>query len=153
MLSGDGRDHEHLVNFAVLREDLQALDLKYMLLGPESLFETFDSLGLLNHRLANAPKPRRDAHNLPLPPRGRARLRGELVRQHGCNAAEPDAGCRRYSATWSRFMDRENGRVIDMPDVREAKNIWQDAEELTDLERNTALRLPNAPPGPFSGPF
>ena len=109
-------DLSRLELFLKLRSELCELELRFSELR-QGLFDRLDRRGLLAHRLPQITAERiQQAMHAP-PARGRARLRGEMVRQL---ARHP----RRYLCGWQGILDLEQARHLDLSDPFAEEAQW-----------------------------
>jgi proteasome accessory factor A len=100
------------------RMRLAEIDLRFGLLG-EGLFDQLDAQGLLAHRVLDESQIERAACG---PPAGsRAELRGAAVTRL--------SGQDEVVATWHAVFDERNGRVLDLTDPFQSRELWITPEE------------------------
>lgn len=112
---GGKEEVERLEAFEGLLDRLQATDMLYMKLGPESLFERLVATGQIEPSGISGLELEGPADPFALAPpsRGRARTRGRLVAEFGLRQTS-EAKCR---CSWHRFTSAGRDKiVIEMPD-------------------------------------
>ncbi len=137
-LHGDQVDPAELEEFATMRSRLRELDMRYMQIGPDSLFAALDRAGALDHRVEGVPEPQEDPLNPPPPSSGRAVLRGALVARHGGRGDQPPD---RFSCTWTRFVDHRKRSVVDLSDPECQNERWSSLPAHPEGRRTFPLSL------------
>jgi hypothetical protein len=108
---------DDLSRFISLRRELFETDMRFSQLGRKSVFAVLDTAGLLSHRLRTHGEIRAAIANPPS--RGRAQLRGELVRRYTGRKS-------RYRCDWRGVYDYRRKRVVDLSNPFETKERWRD---------------------------
>jgi len=106
-LRAHGMSWDGLVPFLRLRHDLCEIDARFGQLGERGIFDALDRAGALAHRVPGV-DDLEQAMEIP-PAVGRARRRGELVREL---AGDPS----RYMCEWRAVWDCKESRRLDMSD-------------------------------------
>ena len=121
---GGLEESECLMDFLQLREQLCVLDLKYMKLGPLSLFSQLLQAGKIEPCLPGIESNDEDGDPLDLRPPscGRARSRGRLIATYGGREGNKKG----YACSWHQFTGP--GLVVDFPDVGMEVMLPQAAE-------------------------
>jgi len=134
MLENAGLRWEDLGRFIALRHELQEIDMRFGQLNEEGIFSSLDKTGLLHHRLPGICDESSSINNPPAS--GRARVRGEFVKQH---ASEHN----RYCCDWQGVWDWQEMRVMDLSDPFETAERWRNLtqEEVEWGPDYTALNL------------
>ncbi len=91
------------------------MDVRFGQLGPPSVFEALDAQGILDHSVPGI--DRIDEAMEHPPDAGRARLRGQTIRQ-----AAHTTG--RYSCSWEYVIDHETDAYLDMNDPFADRTMW-----------------------------
>jgi len=102
-----GLKWEGLRAFVRLQKELFEIDARFGQLGDRSIFISMDRAGVLSHRVPGVDNIEHAMENPPAV--GRARVRGEIVRQL---ARERD----QYISSWERICDCEGRRTLDLSD-------------------------------------
>jgi hypothetical protein len=125
-LAAKEHDPELIREFVGLKQQLATVDARYMELGKESLFETFAvPVTVLPNSSSELPE---NPLELPMPATGRAKVRAELIREHGWVSTKQNSNRPPVHASWTHFIANEKRLV--MPDVAGVDNpIWQDLEK------------------------
>ncbi len=116
--------------FVNLRKELFTIDVRFTEVGGR-LFETLDDAGVLEHRAPGVGSVR--AAMTRCPSKGRARLRGRLVRRHFRSKG--------MRATWKSVWDGEKNRILDMSDPFDEDGEWKDMSKLERANRVLDLDL------------
>jgi proteasome accessory factor A len=115
-LENVGLRWENLRRFIALRHELQEIDMRFGQLSEKGIFSSLDKAGLLHHRL---PGICDEASSVNIPPAaGRARVRGEFVKQHANHR-------NRYCCDWQGVWDWQEKRVMDLSDPFETTERWR----------------------------
>jgi hypothetical protein len=116
--AGDERvTREQLAAVLGARQQAFELDMRFGELGARGIFNALDRAGVLNHRVAGTGGVE---GALETPPRGtRASVRGQVVRRL------TEEGTR-YRAEWTRVVDVDNHRVLDLGDPFETLERWRE---------------------------
>lgn len=102
--------------FLDVRQELFEIDTRFGQLGDNGIFAALDAAGVLAHHVDGVDDIEHAVSNPPSI--GRARVRGEVVRQlSGSN--DP------YECDWQGVWDRQNGRVIDLSDPFACVSDWK----------------------------
>ncbi|HBO43537.1 MAG TPA: hypothetical protein DD670_06325, partial [Planctomycetaceae bacterium] len=99
------------------REELLALETRFSQLSDRGIFNTMDSAGALEHQVPGVDRIA-DAVAHP-PPVGRARLRGECVRQFHDKKSE-------YYCDWSCVWDFRHHRYLDLSEPFATEEKWRE---------------------------
>ncbi len=116
-----------------LRKELFEIDMRFGQLGEGGIFSTLDRAGVLDHQVLGLDEIEHAIGNPPAV--GRARIRGELIRQLA-------QGDRRYSCDWQSVWDHSQRRVIRLNEPFATTAEWQDwrPDEQLDLLAHPAQR-------------
>ena len=115
-LEGHGISWDGLGAFITLRDELFEIDARFGQLGGRGIFAALDRAGVLSHRVAGVDNI---GHAVRNPPRiGRARLRGEYVRQLAGDGP-------RYLCDWRGVWDCHGHRAVDFNDPFATAADWQ----------------------------
>lgn len=105
-----------ITRFLALRQELFEVDVRFGQLGPPSVFEALDASGVLDH---SVPGVDRIDEAIDQPPKqGRARLRGETIRQAAGTA-------QRYSCSWEFVIDHTTEAYLDLLDPFAERSTWK----------------------------
>lgn len=111
------RQWSRLAEFLRLRDDLQALDVRLMEVGPDSLFEELQRSGAIDLTVEGV-EPAEDAVDRP-PQGSRAAIRGSMIgRLHRAGMTS------RFSASWEGIHDRLKNRRLDLGSPFESRIRW-----------------------------
>jgi hypothetical protein len=104
-----------------VRAELFEADARFGQITSGGIFAGLDRAGLLAHHVPGVDSIE---HAVEYPPAaGRARLRGESVRQF--------AACgQRYAAEWQGVWDRKERRMLDLDDPFASVACWRQVEEV-----------------------
>lgn len=132
VLGSRGLEWSQVRNVLNLRSELFELDWRFGQLGPKGVFTSLDQAGVLAHHV---PGVDNIAHAVTHPPVvGRARLRGECVRQF---AASDD----RYACDWQAIWDLKGHRRLDLTNPFQTERRWGPMEnDPMSTERSRLLR-------------
>ena len=101
--------------FMDYRQELFEIDLRFGRVGRQGLFAALDESGVLAHHF---PGVDNIEHAMANPPaEGRARLRGEAIREH--------LGRPHYRCGWDSVWDQKAGRVLDLADPFAREKRWK----------------------------
>ena len=122
-LSQRGISPSELEAFFDLKARLCEIDVRFGQLGGDGIFAAMDRRNVLSHSVEGID---RIARAMKHPPSDtRAHVRGACVRRL---AGKSD----RYVCDWSRIVDRQEGRRLDLSDPFTTSEIWRD---VSDIER------------------
>ena len=136
-LRGRGLKWEDLRTFVKVQKELFEIDARFGQLGDRSIFRLLDRAGVLSHRV---PGVNNIEHAMESPPAaGRARLRGEAIRQITDN---PD----NYLSSWEKICDMKTRQMLDLSDPfpttpPEWKEWTRDDEYLVGMHRRVRSRM------------
>ncbi len=105
-LADEGFDWSQLDDVYALRAELFEIDTRFAQLGERGIFNRLDADGVVEHRVVSSDAVRAAMHSPPA--RGRARVRGELIREL--------AGNGRVLCSWDRLIDLSRRRAITLDD-------------------------------------
>jgi hypothetical protein len=105
-----------LRRFVALRQELFEVDVRFGQLGSRDLFEALDARGVLDHKMPGVDRID-DAVDQP-PKQGRARLRGETIRE----AAGTGRQC---SCSWEYVFDHLTEAYLDLDDPFAERCVWR----------------------------
>ena len=134
-LHGSRLRWDDLAAALALREELLELDTRYSQLGEKGIFAALDRAGALDHRVAGVETVEQAVTDPPSV--GRARLRGQFVRQFHRQSGN-------YSCDWTGVWDDERHRYLDLSDPLAVEENWQDIPPPS--PRNVRPRRPQQPP-------
>jgi len=104
-----------------VRAELQEADARFGQITAGGIFAALDRAGAIAHHVPGVDDIERAVEHPPTA--GRARLRGECVRQF--------AACgQRYAAEWQGVWDRKERRMLDLDDPFESVARWRQVEEV-----------------------
>jgi len=116
-----GISQDEFTRLRKLRSELFEIDLRFAQVGDDSIFAHLDRSGVLEHHFEGVDHIE---HAMEQPPdSGRARVRGEFVREHWKN----ENG--RYSCYWDRILDRQDSRHLDLSDPFATNPRWANMPE------------------------
>ncbi len=106
-LRKEGLSWDGWADFLRLKQEMLEIDTRYGQLGERSIFRSLERAGMLEHHVDGVDNIE---HAISNPPgKGRARIRGEMVRQlHERNA--------KYKCGWYFICDEEERPVLDLSD-------------------------------------
>lgn len=129
-LASAGSSWDELSAFARLRAELCEIDLRYSLLGPGGIHGQLFEQGLLDQSLPGGSNVFTPESVLAPPPRGRARLRGECVREFSGRAG--------LAATWTGICNSETNLQLPLHEpTMEERPAWIPYEPSTDRLRSS----------------
>jgi len=102
--------------FVDLRQELFELDIRFGEVGSDGIFNQLDAAGVLTHAAPGVDDV--DGAVTSPPAEGRARLRGEKVREF--------AGAAAYRCYWDSISDMKGGRVMEMHDPFGTEAEWKE---------------------------
>jgi hypothetical protein len=114
-LSASGLGWDHLRALLQMRDEFFEIETRFSQLGPKGIFARLHQSGVLDHGVAGVDNIEYAMEHPPL--RGRANLRGQVVRRLG---AEHQAHCE-----WHRVVDRGRSMVLDMSDPFSQEEMWK----------------------------
>jgi len=117
-----GCDPTAIGDFVELYWEMLETDLRFSQLGPDGLFETLDTAGLLDHRQPGV-GPIEPAMSLP-PDGGRARVRGAVIRRHADSSD--------HVADWLVVRDDVAGMALDLRDPFVTEERWRPFGEMAE---------------------
>jgi proteasome accessory factor A len=110
-------DLEQLEVFLDLRDQLFEIDSRFAQIGPDGIFNALDRSGVLDHAVAGMGDI--DEATQTPPSRGRARARGEAIRE-----ASRSGPCEVF-CNWNCLMDFEKSRILDLSNPFEEHPSWR----------------------------
>jgi hypothetical protein len=117
MLIANGLGWQDLRKMMFHRQSFLELDTRFgQLSSPRGVFEALDSSNALQHRII-ADNDIESAMTEP-PAHGRARIRGEVIRRL--------AGTTNSRADWSRIINLDEHKILDLSDPSAAREVWRD---------------------------
>ncbi len=149
MLIQNGLGWHDLRKLMFHRQSFLELDTRFgQLNSPRGVFEALNSSHALQHRII-ADNDIESAMTEP-PAHGRARIRGEVIRRL--------AGTTNSRADWSRILNLDEKRLLDLSDPFVAGEIWRtaspadycDARFSSTFEELFEQRRESGPPSPWS---
>lgn len=131
-LTRAGSSWDELPAFLRLRAELCEIDLRYSLLGPGSIHAQLSERGLLDQAMPAINGATRAESPLSPPTRGRARLRGDCVREF--------AGRAGYTASWTGICNAKANLQLLLPEpTMEERPAWTPHEPPPERSRISAL--------------
>lgn len=126
MLYAAGMEWSDVRPLLRLRHELLEADLRFGQLGPGGIFNALAARGVLDHAAGRpVPDPR---HLIDSPPAtGRARVRGEAVRE-----VWTGGDAEKHTCDWSRIM-RRGGEVLDLRDPFCERAAWVGAAQVAEV--------------------
>jgi hypothetical protein len=118
-LAENGRCWEELRPFVDLRKRLLEVDTRFSQLSDDGIFEALDIAGALRHKVSGVGDI--DPAIAAPPPRGRARIRGEVVKRLAREAPG------RYVCDWQLIADHMNGESLDLSNPHAESEAWRTA--------------------------
>lgn len=117
MLSASGVDRDSIARFLELRNQLFLLDLRFGQLGGDGIFSALDRDGVFQHRIEGVDDASVERAMHEPPANGRARLRGNWVRELSGNS--------RATCMWEIIHDVRGDRVLIMNDPLSDDAEWK----------------------------
>lgn len=117
---------DQLVALMTARQQLLEIDMRFGQLGDQGIFGQLDRAGVLDHQVEGV-----DAIDAAMeaPPRGtRAAVRGDVVRRLTEHRT-------RYRADWTRIVDLDNSRALNLGDPFEAHERWKALDDAAPLRQ------------------
>lgn len=113
-------------SFLKTRADLCEIDTRFGQLGPDGIFSALDRAVALDHRIVSDEEIAEACH---VPPAaGRARLRGELVRDLSSQVGE-------FTCYWDGILDLSNRRYLNLANpFGEKSDAWKSSDENSGFE-------------------
>lgn len=122
---------EQLAAVLRVRPQLFELDMRFGELGERGLFNALDRAGVLNHHVPGVDDV---ASALDTPPREtRAAVRGHVLRRFAEDGTH-------YHAEWTRVIDFDHNRMLDIRDPFEAAERWTESLDTMDRDPLAAYR-------------
>jgi hypothetical protein len=119
------------VEVQALRQRLFEIDVRYSILGAQSLFHKLDSQGALDHHVSGVNNIDHAVENPP--EKGRARVRGNCTKRFSGDATH-------YSCDWTGIWDHNGSRFLDLSDPFTEREAWMDSRALTRSRLREAQR-------------
>jgi proteasome accessory factor A len=120
--------------FLDLRDQLFEIDSRYAQIGPDGIFNALDRAGVLDHAVDGVVDIDTAAEKPPL--RGRARARGEAIRE------ATRSGPREVVCTWDRLIDLHKSEFLDLSDPFEEHPLWRPFQPEGSPEPRSTRRRP-----------
>ena len=121
-LKARGMEWDRLRPFVQLRPALFEIDTRFGQLGRKGIFSAMDGQGVLDHAVSGVDNIE---HAIGSPPAmGRGNVRGHWVRSLAGNGE-------RYVCTWSRIIDLQQKRVLNLTDPFAKREDWRQMDEHT----------------------
>jgi hypothetical protein len=109
-----------LNRFLLLRRQLFEIDTRFGQLGDKGIFSSLSASGVLKHQMEHIGDVRKFVTKPPAS--GRARLRGEFIRNSDAERSD-------YECDWQGVWDTRNKRLLDLSDPFASKEEWRKLDE------------------------
>jgi proteasome accessory factor A len=110
-------DLDEVEAFLDLRDQLFEIDSRFAQIGPDGIFNALDRAGVLDHAVDGVVDI--DTATEQPPPQGRARARGEAIREAS------RSGPHEVFCSWDRLVDCEKNELLDLSDPFEENPSWR----------------------------